>query len=139
MNILWLPRTQCVAWDMFGALCLVADDVWFNFPGNIINLADVQANAMVTPQVFGLDPRQRITVLLPLIPTIRVSRAVEDEAGCIAPENGEAWACDNNYGRCSRRNGNNARTHNLVCEYVDKAKSMSGKPCKVSKNNSKYQ
>ncbi len=41
----YVVRTQCAAWDISGALTLVAnDDIWLQFPGNITNLADVQAN-----------------------------------------------------------------------------------------------
>jgi hypothetical protein len=39
------PNVQCAAWDISGALTLVAsDDIWLQFPGNITNLADVLAN-----------------------------------------------------------------------------------------------
>ncbi len=38
-------RTLCAAWDISGALTLVASDaIWCLFPGNITNLADVLAN-----------------------------------------------------------------------------------------------
>jgi len=41
----YLARTLCAAWDISGALTLVAsDDIWRLFPGNITNLADVLAN-----------------------------------------------------------------------------------------------
>ena len=41
----YVARTQCAAWDISGALTLVAsDDIWLQFPGNITNLADILAN-----------------------------------------------------------------------------------------------
>ena len=41
----YVARTLCAAWDISGALTLVADDAtWTQFPGNITNLADVIAN-----------------------------------------------------------------------------------------------
>ena len=41
----YVARTQCAAWDISGALTLVAsDDIWLQFPGNITNLADVLAH-----------------------------------------------------------------------------------------------
>ncbi len=41
----YVARTLCAAWDISGALTLVANDAtWTQFPGNTTNLADVIAN-----------------------------------------------------------------------------------------------